>query len=196
MKPLVLASTSKYRAALLERLGVPFEAAAPPYEERNVAGHAPDRMVMEQARGKAESLVSTFPNAVIIGSDQVAHLDGAILTKPGSFDRAVEQLDRLQGHEHELLTGVCVIDATSGQSVEHLERSPIRIRSLTRVEIEAYVRADNPVDCAGSYKAESLGVTIFDYQRGDDPTAVVGLPLIALSRLLRELGIDILNRRA
>ncbi|MEM7261891.1 MAG: nucleoside triphosphate pyrophosphatase [Planctomycetota bacterium] len=188
MRRLVLASTSRYRAQILKRIGLPFEAMAPPYEEVNDPSQDPEDLVLEQAKGKAQSLVTAVGDALIIGSDQVAHLDGSILTKPGSFERASEQLTKLQGREHELLTALVVIDATSGRTEQHLERTPIALRPLDPKEIEAYLRRDEPWDCAGSYKAESWGPAIFASQRGDDPNAVIGLPLIALFRLLRELG--------
>ena len=192
---IVLASTSTYRATLLRRLGLPFEAMAPDYDEENAPDANPADLVLEQAEGKAASLLGCCPDALIIGSDQIVHLDGEILTKPGNFAGAVAQLVRLSGREHELLTAVVVFDPESGRRAQHLERSTVRVRQLTQDEIEAYVVADEPYDCAGAYKAESLGVAIFDYQRGDDPTAVIGLPLIALTRLLRELGLDVFEAR-
>ena len=186
----VLASTSRYRAQLLERIGLDFESCAPKYDEHNDPALHPHELVRLQAEGKARSLRGDRPDAVIIGSDQVAHLDGDILTKPGSHEQAVAQLARLAGREHELATAVVVLDARSGDERWHLDRSRIAIRSLSAEEIDRYLRHDRPYDCAGSYKAESAGPAIFDHQRGDDPTAVIGLPLIAVCRMLRELGVD------
>lgn len=188
-RKLILASTSRFRAALLDRLQLDFEAVAPPYEERNDPSQAPAQLVLEQAEGKAQSLADQFPDALVIGSDQVATLGGEILTKPGTRAAAIDQLTRLSGHEHRLLTAVVTIDTSAQRTLRHLETSPIGVRSLSSSEIEAYVDAEEPWDCAGSYKAESLGVSLFEYQRGDDPTAVVGLPLIQLCHQLRQLGV-------
>lgn len=184
-RPLILASTSRYRRALLDRLGVPYEAVAPDYVEETPDGADPEALVLAHAEGKARSVAATHPDAWILGSDQVAVLDEEILGKPGSAERARAQLRRLSGREHALLTAVVLLDARTGQVNRHLERTEIRIRELTDAEIADYVDRDDPVDCAGSYKAEGLGITLFDHQRGDDPTAIVGLPLIAVSRMLR-----------
>lgn len=187
---LILASTSRYRSELLARWGVPFRAVAPDYEEKNDPGRSPRDLVEEQARGKAESLAKQFPEDWIIGSDQVAHVGGEILNKPGTFQRAREQLAGLAGREHQLVTAVAVLQPKTGRWAEETVVSPIRIRSLTDAEIDRYLELDQPFDCAGSYKAESRGSMIFDFQRGDDPNAVIGLPLIVLARLLRQLDFD------
>lgn len=188
---LILASTSRYRRALLERLGLPFEALPPPFEELE-AGEASDpaAMVLANARGKAASLAADHPGALIIGSDQAAVCEGNILGKPGSIARAVEQLLLLSGREHELLTAIAVLPAPEGTAETALVTHRLRIRALTRTEAEAYVQREMPLDCAGAYKAEGLGIALFEYLRGDDPTAIVGLPLAALSNLLRRFGVD------
>ena len=188
---IVLASTSPYRAALLARLGVRFETLAPDYEESNAPGVDPGALVRAQARGKSESLRAVRPRAIIIGSDQVADLEGEILTKPGTAEAARAQLRRLSGREHRLLTAVCISAGGDQPILEALEVTRLGVRDLTEGEIERYVALDDPLDCAGSYKIETLGISLFDYQRGDDPTAVIGLPLMATSRLLRELGVPI-----
>lgn len=187
---LVLASTSRYRAELLARWRVPFIAVAPDYVEENDPNERPRALVERQARGKAASLAGRHPHAWIIGSDQVAHLDGEILTKPGGLEPARAQLQKLAGREHELVTAVAVHQPATGAWAEESIVSPIRVRELSDAEIDRYLAADEPFDCAGSYKAEGLGSAIFEHQRGDDPSAVIGLPLIVLGRLLRRLGYD------
>ncbi len=196
---LVLASTSTYRRALLARLGLPFITAAPRFTEaRAQAGLDPARLVVGNALGKAVSLLGDHPGALIIGSDQVAVCAGEVLSKPGTHSKAVEQLLYLAGREHDLLTAVAVVRAPSaGQPASAdapgetaLAVNSLRMRALTPAEAEAYVRAEQPLDCAGAYKSEGLGVALFETMRGDDPTAIVGLPLIALTRLLRRFGVD------
>jgi septum formation protein len=199
---LVLASTSPYRRELLARLGLPFRAVAPVYEEcRPDACVDPRRLVVQNALGKAVSLLSQARDCLVIGSDQVICCEGAILTKPGTEARAVAQLLQLAGREHELLTAVAVVrspaaepsatDDAQGESALVVNRA--RVRALTHAEAGAYVRIEQPLDCAGAYKSESLGIALFEYIRGDDPTAVIGLPLIALTRLLRRFGVDPLS---
>jgi septum formation protein len=192
MRSIVLASTSRYRRDLLNRLGLVYEAVAPRFEESIRIGIEPGDLVLEQAAGKAGSVAADFPESLIIGSDQLVALGDHVLGKPGTPDRAVAQLQSMRGREHELLTAAVVLDAASGQRRSHLEVSRIRVRDLTDAEIQAYVRRENPIDCAGAYRAEALGIILFDYLRGDDPTAIVGLPLIATCRLLREFGVNVL----
>jgi len=196
---LILASTSPYRRALMERLGLPFRCVAPRFEERvGRAGEDPGNLVVHNALGKALSILDAHPGSLIVGSDQVAECAGEILPKPGSAPRAVEQLLRLSGREHRLLTGVAVVQAPRADApppgelpgrtalvVNHL-----RLRELSRAEAETYVRRESPLNCAGAYKSEGLGIVLFEHLRGDDPTAIVGLPLIALGRLLRAFGCD------
>ena len=191
MTRLILASTSVYRRALLERLRVPFDCAAPSYEEDNPPDAEPRALVEAHAIGKARSVADRLgggDSAFIIGSDQVMVLDGRVLGKPGAKSAALKQLQSMSGREHELVTAIAIVATNSDRMLTHVEVSPIGVRDLTEDEITHYVETENPIDCAGSYKCEGLGVSLFEYQRGDDPTAVIGLPLIALSRLLRELG--------
>lgn len=185
---LVLASTSPYRRALLARLGLEFEACAPAFEEKRDGD--PEAMVLANARGKAASLSPRFPEALIIGSDQAAVCEGRILGKPGTAARAVEQLLLLAGREHALLTALAVLRAKDGSVETALVAHRMRLRPLTRAEAEAYVRREMPIDCAGAYKSEGLGIALFEYLRGDDPTAIVGLPLTAVCQLLRRCGVD------
>lgn len=196
---LVLASTSTYRRALLARLGLPFRAAAPAYREVGPETCPnPRRLAAQNALGKALSLLDRHPDSLIVGSDQVICCGDEVFGKPGTPERAVEQLLRLAGREHELLTAVAVVrspargitaaDELPGETL--VSANQVRLRPLTREEAAAYVERERPLDCAGAYKSESLGITLLEYLRGDDPTAVVGLPLIALSRLLRRFGLD------
>ncbi len=218
---LILASTSPYRRALLARLGLPFRSLEPRFEETaGRPGDDPARLVVQNALGKALSVVAECPGSLIISSDQVAECEGEILTKPGAPQRAVEQLMRLAGREHRLFGGLAVVRAPgtpappsisnaspkdggvdrSAMSNEDLSTrtalvvTHLRIRPLARSEAEEYVRRESPLDCAGAYKSEGLGIALFDYLRGDDPTAVIGLPLIALTRLLRAFGCDPLGK--
>jgi len=202
---LILASTSPYRRALLERLGLPFTAVAPPFGEvAPEPGADPARVVTKNALGKALSVLPDHPDSLVIGSDQVAVCGAEILTKPGTPERAVEQLLRLAGREHRLVTAVAVLfsppagaAAEGGTRGDHaVVENRLQMRPLTRAEAEAYVRREQPLDCAGSYKSEGLGVTLFERMEGEDPTAIVGLPLIALSRLLRRFAVDPLRPAA
>jgi septum formation protein len=188
---LILASTSPYRRALMERLGLPFRALAPALDEDSLKdpGLGPRLLTERLAEAKARSLVESEPEATIIGSDQVASLDGTILGKPGSEEGAVEQLIRMAGREHQLITSVCVLHR--GHPRMHTDVTTLAMRTLSRDEIERYVAADRPIDCAGSYKLESRGITLFERIETQDSTAIVGLPLIALTSMLRELGFAI-----
>jgi len=183
-RPLVLASTSRYRRALLERLGLPFEAAAPDYEEEHDLGLSPDELVLELARRKAFSLAPRFPDALIVGSDQVAELEGEILLKPGTEARAREQLARLAGRTHRLLTGLAVHEPATGRTEQVLDVHEMCLRPLTGEQIADYVARERPLDCAGAYKIEGVGIALFEALRGEDYTAIIGLPLTRLVGLL------------
>lgn len=192
---LILASTSRYRRALLEQLRLPFEAVAPRYEEEHDLALPPADLVVELARRKAQSLAALYPDALILGSDQLAELDGAILGKPGTPERAVAQLLQMAGRTHRLLTGVALVDGATGATEAALTVHTMRMRPLTQQEAEAYVLHDHPVDCAGSYKVESLGVALFEAMEGDDHTAIVGLPLTRVVTLLGNRGMSVLGMR-
>ncbi len=192
VRRLILASTSRYRRALLERLGVPFEAVAPGVDETGYE-LAPRELARTLSRAKAMAVAATHTDALIIGSDQVACVDGRILTKPGTAQRACEQLRQLAGRPHELITGVCVIDSRTGEAREHVDVHRIALRALTDAEIADYVRRDQPLDCAGSYKIEGLGIALMDQIAGDDFTAITGLPLAAVTSMLAELGLRVLG---
>ncbi len=190
----VLASTSRYRRELLVRLGLPFESVAPPYDEElgkeELAHLGPEPLSLALARGKARSVALLRPDAIVIGSDQIAVLDGARLDKPGTPERAREQLARLRGRTHRLVTSVVVIDGRTGEEREHIDVHELAVRALSDAQIADYVAREAPLDCAGSYRIESLGVALFERARGEDATAIVGLPLMAVTRMLAELGVD------
>jgi septum formation protein len=188
---LVLASTSRYRRELLARLGVPFEARAPLCDEEalKVPGLAPEALAARLALAKAESLREAEPGAAIIGSDQIAAIDGAILGKPGSAARAEEQLVRLAGRTHALVTAMAVVHP--GGVLTHLDVTRLTMRPLGAEALARYVAADAPLDCAGSYRLEALGVALFSRIDSADHTAIVGLPLMALTEILASLGFPI-----
>ncbi|WP_026148288.1 MULTISPECIES: nucleoside triphosphate pyrophosphatase [unclassified Thioalkalivibrio] len=190
MREIVLASTSPYRAQLLQRLHLPFTTAAPQVDETRLPDEDAAALVRRLAEAKARAVTGgTHPDALIIGSDQSASHGGRILGKPGNAERAREQLASLSGGTVTFHTGLCLLDASSGEArVEDVEYT-VTFRRLSDAEIRAYVALDNPVDCAGSFKSEGLGVSLFERMEGSDPTALVGLPLIRLCHWLREAGI-------
>lgn len=188
---LVLASTSRYRRALLERLRVPFECAAPQVDETALQDETPQALAARLARLKAEAVAAAHPGAVVIGSDQVAVRGSEALGKPGSVERCVQQLLQSSGREVEFLTAVFVLDGAAGRSEAFVDRTVVRFRSLARAEIERYVAADSPLDCAGGFKAESLGIALFERIESADPTGLTGLPLIWLCGALRRAGIPV-----
>jgi septum formation protein len=190
--PLVLASSSRYRQALLAKLGLPFEAAAPAIDETARPGETPAQLSMRLAVEKARALAGRYPAHLIIGSDQVAMLEGIQLTKPGGFARTVEQLRAAAGKPVEFLTSICLLDSASGQALTDIDRTIVHFRPLTDRQIEAYVNKEQPYDCAGGFKSEGLGIVLFERIEGEDPNALVGLPLIRLARLLAEFGVEIL----
>lgn len=197
-RPLILASTSRYRRELLTRLGLAFEAVAPPYdEEAGKLTHAHldvEALSLELARGKARSVVAVHPDAIVIASDQIAVIDGQRLDKPGTRERACAQLAQIAGRTHRLVTSLVVIDGRTGEEHTHVDAHELTMRALSAAQVEDYVARDQPLDCAGSYRIESLGVALFERVRGDDGTAIVGLPLMALVRILAALQRDPLGR--
>ncbi|MDB5894112.1 MAG: septum formation inhibitor Maf, partial [Rhodoferax sp.] len=185
---LILGSTSRYRRELLERLRLPFDVVAPYVDETPLAGEAPDALACRLALAKANAVAAQDPEAVVIGSDQVADLDGEPLGKPGDHARAVAQLRRMRGQTVVFQTAVSVVCQATGFAETLL--APVRVvfRQLSDAEIEAYLLAERPYDCAGSAKSEGLGITLLDAIDSDDPTALIGLPLIRTCRLLRAAG--------
>jgi septum formation protein len=186
---LVLASTSRYRAELLRRLGVEFESCAPGTDETPVAGESPPARARRLAIAKAEAAADTRRDSVVIGSDQVAELDGTLLDKPGTAARAREQLLASSGRQVNFHTAVCVLDTRDGRRHVHVDHTCVRFRRLQEKEIARYVEREQPFDCAGSFKCEGLGISLFEGIDNTDPSALIGLPLIALARLLRGCGI-------
>jgi septum formation protein len=188
MPSLVLASTSSYRRVLLERLGLPFHVARPGVDEAPLPQESPQALAERLALAKAEAvLVDNGGDAWVIGSDQVAELDGLALSKPGTHAAAVAQLRSMSGREIRFLTALCLAHR-NGQRLRALDITTVRFRSLTDDEIERYVAREQPLDCAGSFKCEGLGIALFDRIDNHDPTALIGLPLIATARLLRQAG--------
>lgn len=186
MAPLVLGSTSLYRRELLERLGLPFDCARPDVDETPLPGEAPDAITRRLADAKARTVAVGRPEAWVIGSDQLAELDGRPLGKPGGREGALVQLAAMSGRAVVFHTAVCVHGPT-GSWLE-CDRTVVRFRTLGGDEIERYVDAEKPFDCAGSFKSEGRGITLFDAIETRDPTALIGLPLIATARLLRRAG--------
>jgi septum formation protein len=188
---LILASTSAYRRELLARLRLPFECEPPICDEIRKPGEAADSLARRLARIKAESVADRSPDSVVIGSDQVAVRGEEILWKPGNVQRCMEQLRASSGHDVSFLTAVHVVDARSGRVESHLDRTQVRFRPLSDEEIARYVASDAPFDCAGGFKAEALGIALFERIESVDPTALTGLPLIWLSGALRRAGIPV-----
>lgn len=187
---LILASTSRYRRSLLERLGLPFESIAPAVDETPMVGESPNDLAARLAHAKAASVADLHPGATIIGSDQVAELRGEPLGKPGSVERAVAQLRRCSGNSVRFLTAVTVVDP-EGSPWHHTDTTEVQFRDLEDGEILRYVQHDSPLDCAGSFKAEALGISLFQSIRSEDPTGLHGLPLIWLAHCLRSLGFSV-----
>jgi septum formation protein len=191
---LILGSTSTYRKSLLERLRVPFDVVAPEVDEMPLPDELPADLAIRLALAKARAVAIPYPEHVIIGSDQVADLDGTPLGKPGNHARAVEQLRRMSGKTVIFQTAVAVVCHQSGFSAQTLVPVTVKFRTLEAEEIESYLLAEQPYDCAGSAKSEGLGIALLESIVNDDPTALVGLPLIQTSAMLRAAGIPLLGR--
>ncbi len=192
--PLILASTSRYRRELLERLRLPFEVMAPQVDETPLPGELPAALAPRLALAKAWAVATLRPDAVVIGSDQVADLDGEPIGKPGTHERAVAQLHRMRGRRVTFQTAVAVVRADRAYARVQVAPVGVRFRDLGDAEIEHYLRTEQPYDCAGSAKCETLGIALLESIDSDDPTALVGLPLIRTCALLREAGLDPLAR--
>ncbi|MFK3911273.1 septum formation inhibitor Maf [Enterobacter cancerogenus] len=185
MPNLVLASTSPYRRMLLEKLGIPFECAAPDVDETPQPGETPRHLVTRLAQEKAQSLAARYPAHLIIGSDQVCVLDGEITGKPHTEEKACQQLMRARGTIVTFYTGLALYNSASGHLQTECEPFDVHFRHLSEQEIVDYVRRERPLNCAGSFKSEGLGIALFDKLDGRDPNTLVGLPLIALCQMLR-----------
>jgi septum formation protein len=192
-RPLILGSTSPYRRELLQRLRLPFEVVRPEVDETPHAGELPVALAQRLAMEKALAVARQHPQAVVIGSDQVADLDGEPLGKPGTHERAVAQLQRMRGHTVVFQTAVAVVCIESGFAEQALAQVKVQFRQLSDAAIETYLRAEEPYDCAGSAKSEGLGIALLERIDNQDPSALVGLPLIHTCRLLRAAGVPMLN---
>ena len=191
---LILASSSRYRHDMLARLRIPFSAVSPDIDETSLHDEAPDQLARRLAQAKARAVSSAHPDALVIGADQVATYDGRPIGKPGNFQRAREQLGRLSGRTVEFHSALCVSNGRRQETDNVVTRC--LFRRLAQDEIDAYLRLEEPFDTTGSAKAEGLGIALMESMRSDDPTAIVGLPLIALSRMLRSFGLNPVTYRA
>ena len=191
-KPLVLASTSPYRRALLEKLRLPFKCVSPDADERPVSGETVEQMVVRLAQLKATSVAADHPDALIIGSDQSAELNGTILSKPGNRENARRQLQASSGQTITFHTGLCLLNTASGAMQSLCEPYSVVFRDLDDGFIDRYLDAEQPYDSVGSFRSEGLGISLFERFEGDDPNTLIGLPLIRLQQMLRAEGIDIL----
>ncbi|MFC1777071.1 Maf family protein [Pseudomonadota bacterium] len=188
---LILASSSKYRRKLLQRFGIPFGCQSPEIDETVLPGESPAELVARLATRKATVVSKKKPRAIVIGSDQIAVFNGRIIGKPGNYEAALEQLAGFSGQVVEFLTTVSVQSHQIQFSEQHTDSTKVRFRTLQRDEIERYLQKEKPFDCAGAFKAESLGIALFDSIISEDPTALVGLPLIRTAAMLRRAGLKL-----
>ena len=186
--PIILASSSRYRRDLLDRFLTEYQTVSPGVDESTELLDNPEEIAGQLARKKAEHVASGYRNAVVIGADQVAVMDQKVLGKPGDHQKAVEQLLSAAGKSVTFMTAVCVLDPVELRRYEHVDRTEVHFRNFDRRLAEIYLRHDEPYDCAGSFKIEGAGFVLFDSVRTDDPTALIGLPMIWLAATLRELG--------
>lgn len=189
--PLVLASTSPFRKALVAKLGLAFSTIAPSVDESPNPGEPPPQLVMRLALQKAQAVADTLPEALVIGSDQVACIDKTILGKPGDREHAIEQLKTASGRRVEFYTGLCLLNSATGRQQTSCELFTVQFRSLRPDQIERYLDAEQPYNCAGSFKSEGLGIALFERLQGDDPNTLIGLPLIRLVDMLSAEGIQV-----
>lgn len=189
--PLVLASTSPYRRELLGKLGLAFDVAAPDVDEGALPGEGPEALVRRLAEAKARAVAANHPGALVIGSDQVAVLDGKVLGKPGDQDRATQQLRAASGKSVLFLTGLCLLDGRDGTAQVDVVPFRVVFRALSEAQIERYLNRERPYNCAGSFKSEGLGISLFKRLEGDDPNALIGLPLIRLVDMLATTGVHV-----
>lgn len=193
MRTLVLASTSPYRLQLMRQLELNFHVAAPLYKEQMDTSVSAELLVKHQAVQKAKSLATKYDDALIIGSDQVfVDARHRVLGKPGSQEKAIEQLLEMQGRKHTFYTGLAIFDSASGDALTEFETYTVSMRKLTKEQIKHYVEKENPVDCAGSFKIEGLGIALMEQMSGNDYTSLIGLPLILLTNMLSEFGVEVL----
>ena len=192
MQRIILASTSKYRRTQLEQLGIPFEAHASHVDEEVLKAEelSVQELALALARLKAEALAESFPDALLIGGDQIAEVDGEILNKPETFENACAQLKRLSGRAHHLWTAIAIHQPSTGRTEQLIEQHIMNVRPLTDGQIEYYVKHDMPLDCCGSYKIESMGISLFSSIEGKDHSAIVGVPLMQLVATLQTFGVQ------
>ena len=186
--PIILASSSQYRRGLLDRFLTEYQTVTPDLDEAAEESADPAELASKLARKKAEKVSSNYHDSVVIGADQLAVLDGVVLGKPGDHQKAIEQLLAASGKAVTFLTAVCVLDPVERRRYEHIDRTEVRFRDFDRRLAEAYLRLDEPYDCAGSFKIEGAGFVLFESVSTDDPTALIGLPMIWLAATLMELG--------
>lgn len=195
MKKLILASSSPYRSALLQRLNLSFDALSPDIDETPRKNESPKELVSRLASEKALVIAKDFDHAVVIGSDQVAAVNNTILTKPGNMNNALSQLMACSGNTVTFYNSLCVVDTQSNTQLNVVEPFTVGFRKLTEQQIMRYLQIEKPFDCAGSFKAEGMGITLFTHLSGRDPNSLIGLPLIALTSFLQQLGLDPLGER-
>lgn len=191
---LILASSSPYRKQLLERLHLPFETCSPEVNESPLPGESPQALACRLAETKARKVAESAPDALIIGSDQVAVLEGLIVGKPGTEERAEAQLLQARGKTLEFLTGVCLLDSATGRVQTDCVSYRVRLRPLEPADIRRYIRLEMPLNCAGALKSEGLGAALIERMEGDDPTALIGLPLLRLVQMLEGCGYHVLQQ--
>lgn len=196
MKTLVLGSTSPFRKTILEKLQLPFLCAKPEVDESELPNESPQMLVERLAIEKARAVSIQHPNALIIGSDQVAMCEGEIIGKPHNFDNAVIQLTKFSGKAITFYTGLCVYNCEDNKTVSLVEPFTVHFNELNQDEIKNYLYAEQPYNCAGSFKSEGLGICLFSKLEGDDPNTLIGLPLIKLVALLKQQGIDVLAEQS
>jgi MAF protein len=192
MPKIVLASTSPFRRELLNRLGLSFEVDSPDIDESPRPGETAEQLVARLAEQKARAVAVRHPDSLIIGSDQVALNDGAILGKPGTHDKAMAQLQAASGKAVRFLTGLCLYNSTSDQAQVLVEPFEVVFRNLSATQIDNYLKAEQPYNCAGSFKSEGLGIALFERLVGEDPNSLIGLPLIRLIRMLEQEGVMVI----
>lgn len=190
---LILASSSPYRQALLSRLRIPFQVKTPAIDETPLPQETPEKTALRLAHQKAQAVAAEYPAAHIIGSDQVATLDGQAIGKPGSHEKALAQLQWMRGRTVNFHSALCLYDSRTGQYQLDNVQTRVRFRHLPDTELEAYLQIERPYDCAGSAKVEGLGIVLLEQVESDDPSALIGLPLIALTRMLRTAGFPLLG---
>ncbi|HEX9802154.1 MAG TPA: nucleoside triphosphate pyrophosphatase [Gammaproteobacteria bacterium] len=192
MPQLVLASTSPFRKQLLQKLGLDFVTDSPEIDESRLEGESPEQLVARLAEEKARAVATRQPQSLIIGSDQVAVIDGEILGKPGSHDRAVAQLKAASGRRVTFLTALCLYNSATGDSQLEVVPFGVVFRALSETQIDNYLKAEQPYNCAGSFKSEALGIALFEKLEGEDPNTLIGLPLIRLVRMLEAEGVRVI----